>query len=481
MGAMDRQLILLLLFVSPLFGQYTDFGNARIYNSGKGRFDSLIVSGTTTGGLLTSHPFRGALGSSIGLGLSGTGGGFEYGAFNISDSISTKGWYLSYRDGKTTSSERRKLHLDFYDGSVFTTYSSWDSIGNFTNAKNITATAGYVDSDSTLDDGTTWRTSVAYHSGLGASSMGNISTGTINSNGNSITGGAGSFTTGTFSGTITQNGNATGNLVINNSTGTPISVNVYSNSATTGAVYQSNRARGTSNSSYSAIQSADVIGGMLGSGAYSASAFSGNTVAIRMLAAENYSATNQATYIDMATTAIGATSRTVDFLLRKVNALPELTIGDAFGTGKGNFYIDSLYFGTTLAIDANRKHTNVGGIATTGAHGVAPIVDTVTYTSMSSGMSKNLTSTAGMYRLLYTIFCTTADAAAGSVQLTLSFNNGAAQTMTSAAVNLTSTANKDDDAFIFYVASGTPSISTAITGSAGTSKYSVHAVVERLK
>lgn len=122
-----------------------------------------------------------------------------------------------------------------------------------------------------------------------------------------------------------------------------------------------------------------------------------------------------------------------------------------------------------------------GGLTSAGTFGVSNTMDTVTYTSLSSGFTKNLTSTAGMYRLVYTIFCTTADAAAGSIQLTLSFNNGAAQTMTSAAVNLTSTANKDDDVFVFYVASGTPSISTAITGSAGTSKHSVHAIVERLK
>lgn len=409
-------------------------------------------------------------------------GGTQTSSFTFEKNFGTASVNFDKWDG---SRKVRYIYIDTANG-VFLNQQITEvgqNFGDWTlSNKNFIVDAGYLDADSLRLGGTTRMTSGAYHSGLGGSSFGNISTGSVNSNGNSITGGAGSFSTGTFSSTITQTGNATGNILVNNSTGSPIVANVYSTSATTQPQIQFNRARGTSNTSYNAVNSGDVLGGMFASGSVNTTTFSGSVGAVRVLAKENFSTTANGTYIDFATTQNGATSRTVDMVLDKDNSLPRLTVGTTAGTGTGNLYIDSLYFGTTLSIDANRKYANVGGIATTGAHGVAPIVDTATYAGVASSIAaKNLTSTVGLYRITYYLATTTAGTG-GSVLATLSYNNGAAQTVTSASVSLATTAGAiAQDVVTYYVASGTPTISTTVTGATGSPVYRFDAIVERIK
>ena len=269
----------------------------------------------------------------------------------------TTGFQLTKFKGNGNSSNYYR-----YDGSKYLVFWRIDTSNNikWNDAKSGDFTYGYmqlsngnfivsngsVASDSMLSDAGTWRTTT-YHSGLVSSAFGNFTAGTGTFQG-LITGNAGlSTTTGTFSSTVTLNGNSTGNFLINNSTGTPASINVYSNTATTGSAMQFNRARGTSNSSYSAINSGDVIFALFGSGAYSGAAFSGNTGAIRLMAGENYSATNQGTYIDFAVTDIGATSRTVSAILDRTGSAPRLTIGSTAGTGSGPIIAGGLSsFGT---------------------------------------------------------------------------------------------------------------------------------------
>ena len=169
--------------------------------------------------------------------------------------------------------------------------------------------------------------------------------------------------------------------------------------------------------------------------------------------------------------------------LDKVNSGTRATFGATAGTGTGNVYIDSLYVGTTLAIDANRKHTNVGGVSTIGVFGVAPIVDTVLYAGVSSSLSaRNLPSTAGTYRLSYNLATTTAGSG-GTVTMTISYNNGAAQTNTRSILCTTTSlasGGVDDGVILYRVTSGTPTIATTYTGTGG-AVYYVDATIERLK
>jgi hypothetical protein len=58
------------------------------------------------------------------------------------------------------------------------------------------------------------------------------------------------------------------------------------------------------------VQSADLLGGLY-AGGHGATAFSANVAAIRMNAAENFTDAANGTFIDFATTAIGAAARTV--------------------------------------------------------------------------------------------------------------------------------------------------------------------------
>jgi len=128
--------------------------------------------------------------------------------------------------------------------------------------------------------------------------------------------------------------------------------------------------------------------------------------------------------------------------------------------------------------------TQSGGLTSVGAFGMANIVDTVTYAGVNSSIAaKNLTSTAGMYRLTYTMATTTAGTG-GTVTVTLSHNNGAAQTLTSVIqLNSTSAASGgvSSGQFVYYVASGTPTISTTVAGASGSPVYRLDAISERIK
>lgn len=268
-----------------------------------------------------------------------------------------------------------------------------------------------------------------------------------------------------------------------------MSFDTYSSSQS--PVVLGRRARGTQ-ASPTAISSGDILLFLSGRGYTSGGAFGvNNTGVIAINANEAWSGSAQGTNISLATTQNGTTSRAVDLILDKVNSGTRATFGSTAGTGTGNVYMDSLYIGTTLAIDASRNATlgtgsfsgkvQTGGLTSAGAFGVANIVDTVIYSAVASSIaSKNLTATAGTYRLSYNLFTRTAGTG-GTAQMTLSFNNGNAQTMTSAAINLNSANSMDDDVFIYTVASGTPTVLVTVTGATGSPTYTFRATVEKLQ
>ena len=315
------------------------------------------------------------------------------------DTLANGGYALEGQRGWTVNSNgvmsnegtriKRYFSINDNDDDAFhfnSLNTSGKPFGNvYIDSAHFIVSQGYILSDSALADAGTWR-GPTYHSGLISSAFGNILTGTVTATG-AISSTAGiSGTTGTFSGTITQNGNSTGNFVVNNSTGTPVSINVYSNTATTGSALQLNRARGTSNSSYSAISSGDVIFGLFGSAAYSSSAFSGNVGAIRLLSAEAFNATHNGAYLDFAVTDTGATTRGVKMIL---DYKGNLTLNSSRLNGTGSMYAGAYYTGSTLGYITSAFGTKTasglyvaassGGAATTQANYVNLTINGTTY------------------------------------------------------------------------------------------------------
>lgn len=94
-----------------------------------------------------------------------------------------------------------------------------------------------------------------------------------------------------------------------------VRLDMYDSSAAAGGNIFMRHARGTVGAE-TQILANDVLGGLFGSGWHSGGNFSTNNVAsIRMLAFENFTSTNQGTYIDFATTSGGGVARTVKWYI----------------------------------------------------------------------------------------------------------------------------------------------------------------------
>ena len=97
-------------------------------------------------------------------------------------------------------------------------------------------------------------------------------------------------------------------------------------------------------------------------------------------------------------------------------------------------------------------------------------------------------SATGLYRASFYLHCTTADITAGTITLSITYNDGTAtRTLTSLGVLLTSTANKEnlwsntdlDGTLIQHVTGTSVAYSTALTGIIGTADYALYMVLER--
>lgn len=89
-------------------------------------------------------------------------------------------------------------------------------------------------------------------------------------------------------------------------------------------------------------------------------------------------------------------------------------------------------------------------------------------------------STAGTYRLSYSLQDTTADLAAGTIQLSIGFTDGAGtSSLTSTALALTALGRTSGILFL-QLASGNVSYATTLVGLIGTSKYALYMTLERI-
>lgn len=114
------------------------------------------------------------------------------------------------------------------------------------------------------------------------------------------------------------------------SAGEAFSITTYNDNSAVGGNVLGYKARGTI-SSPTQVLTDDVLGGMYGAGYQNNNAFSVFTGAVRILAAEYFTSTNNGTYLDFATTAKGSTTRTVRMVLSDTG---NLGIGNSNPTEK---------------------------------------------------------------------------------------------------------------------------------------------------
>ncbi len=91
-----------------------------------------------------------------------------------------------------------------------------------------------------------------------------------------------------------------------------------------------------------------------------------------------------------------------------------------------------------------------------------------------------LASTAGLYRVSYSLQDTTADVTAGAVVLTLSYTDGAGATTNTATQSLVGVGRQAGSVYL-QLASGNLTYATTHTGLFGTATYALYITVERIK
>ena len=187
-------------------------------------------------------------------------------------------------------------------------------------------------------------------------------------------------------------------------------------------------------------------------------------------------------------TAAGTASAGISFI-RSNAASTDFSAGNHQGTFKIFSGLNLLRFGEgttqfTLNGSGNGVFTGnlaTGNLTTYGSYGVPNIVDTIDYTVSSDIAAVNIAGTAtGWFRFNYSLKTTTADVTAGTIQLSVTSNDGSATTDLSAAVSLIATTNRDRGSFLIFNSSGNIQFSTAVTGAYGTSAYRLRAWVERV-
>ncbi len=136
---------------------------------------------------------------------------------------------------------------------------------------------------------------------------------------------------------------------------------------------------------------------------------------------------------------------------------------------------------SSLALSA--KASTYNNLATAGI-GVTPVYWTVGLTGQTASLATtNITAScsAGLYSLSYYLKTTTAGTA-GTVSVTLNWNDGTAMTVTSATASLSSTTGLSQGTQVIKCgAASTVSYSTTVTGVTGSPQYSLDIAIEQLK
>lgn len=140
--------------------------------------------------------------------------------------------------------------------------------------------------------------------------------------------------------------------------GSSITSTVYSGSGATGGNLNFRMARGTV-ASPTAVQTDDVLGGIFAAGYTSAGSFGSNVAAIRLQAAQNFTASNQGAYLSLFTTPLNSTARAE---VLRISSAGNVGIGTTSPDTKLTVEGALTNFGQTVAVFRNTGTFNGGGL-----------------------------------------------------------------------------------------------------------------------
>lgn len=155
--------------------------------------------------------------------------------------------------------------------------------------------------------------------------------------------------------------------------------------------------------------------------------------------------------------------------------------GQAHGSAPNQIDINA-----TGGINANNNLAKIGGLATAGSYGTAPIVAVVALTGQSATIGlTNLLAAApvGLYRASAWLVTTTADATAGTISLTLGYNTGAALSQTSGACDLKVLGDQTgrfNSITIYSAAAQNITYQTTVAGAINAARFALYITLERL-
>lgn len=281
-----------------------------------------------------------------------------------------RGWTVNSSGVMSNEGTRIKRYFSINDNDddawhFNSSNTSGKPFGNiYVDSAHFIVSAGYLDGDSIKLNGTTVHTTT-YHSGIGASALGNITTGSVNAQTNTITSGnvtsSGTIsTTGTGAHTFATAGS--GFTVYRDGGSALMLFQTYGNA--NGSIY-AGYAYGGTKASPTQISAGQFVGTFRGNGYINAN--DRQMGHLQFYSSSTPSATNYGAYARFQLVPDSSTTMTTHTLLSWTNGLPDFTIGTTAKTGTGNLYIDSLYIGTTLIIDGSRNISS-GAITSTGLH-----------------------------------------------------------------------------------------------------------------
>lgn len=162
--------------------------------------------------------------------------------------------------------------------------------------------------------------------------------------------------------------------------------------------------------------------------------------------------------------------------------------GSAWATIATRILIGGFYGIFTHANSADRTYTFPDATGTvaliTGAGTKAPgICATLALTAQTAAITTTAlanSSTAGTYRVSYSLQDTTADLAAGTIQLNIAFTDGAGATTVNSTALVLTALGRTTGVFYLQLASGSITYATTLVGLIGTATYALYLSLERL-